>query len=212
MNKTELIDEIAKAADISKASASRALEAVIESITSTLKHDGSVTLAGFGTFAVSARAARTGRNPRTGEVDFHFTATAPADVARTAAEARFSIAYVVANALLYGSVRLAAFSPERLADPAVRALMAKIELSVDADIDRAFPGQRAARVTIQTRDGQVAEHFQPTRKGDPDAPLSDQDLSEKFIELTQPVLGEAASQNLLAALWRLEQCADVLTL
>ena len=131
---------------------------------------------------------------------------------RTAAEARFSIAYVVANALLYGSVRLAAFSPERLADPAVRALMEKIELSVDADIDRAFPGQRAARVTIQTRDGQVAEHFQPTRKGDPDAPLSDQDLSEKFTELTQPVLGEAASQKLLAALWRLEQCADVLTL
>ncbi len=67
MNKTELIDEIAKAADISKASASRALEAVIDSITSTLKQEGSVTLAGFGTFAVSARAARTGRNPRTGE-------------------------------------------------------------------------------------------------------------------------------------------------
>jgi len=67
VNKTELIDEIAKAADISKASASRALEAVIDSITSTLKQEGSVTLAGFGTFAVSARAARTGRNPRTGE-------------------------------------------------------------------------------------------------------------------------------------------------
>ena len=67
MNKTELIDEIAKAADISKASANRALEAVIESVTATLKQDGTVTLAGFGTFAVSARAARIGRNPRTGE-------------------------------------------------------------------------------------------------------------------------------------------------
>ena len=67
MNKTELIDEIAKAADISKASASRALEAVIDSVAATLKQDGTITLAGFGTFAVSARAARTGRNPRTGE-------------------------------------------------------------------------------------------------------------------------------------------------
>jgi DNA-binding protein HU-beta len=67
VNKTELIDEIAKAADISKASASRALEAVIESITATLKHDDTVTLAGFGTFAVTARAARVGRNPRTRE-------------------------------------------------------------------------------------------------------------------------------------------------
>ena len=68
MNKTELIDEIAKAADISKASATRALDAVIDSVTSTLKRDGSVTLAGFGTFAVGARAARVGRNPRTGEM------------------------------------------------------------------------------------------------------------------------------------------------
>jgi DNA-binding protein HU-beta len=67
VNKTELIDEIAKAADISKASASRALEAVIESITTTLKHNDTVTLAGFGTFAVTARAARVGRNPRTRE-------------------------------------------------------------------------------------------------------------------------------------------------
>ena len=67
MNKTELIDEIAKSADISKASATRALEAVIDSVTATLKADGSVTLAGFGTFAVGTRAARTGRNPRTGE-------------------------------------------------------------------------------------------------------------------------------------------------
>jgi DNA-binding protein HU-beta len=67
VNKTELIDEIAKAADISKASASRALEAVIESITVTLKQNDTVTLAGFGTFAVTARAARVGRNPRTRE-------------------------------------------------------------------------------------------------------------------------------------------------
>jgi DNA-binding protein HU-beta len=67
VNKTELIDEIAKAADISKASASRALEAVIESVAGTLKQGGSVTLAGFGTFSVTDRAERIGRNPRTRE-------------------------------------------------------------------------------------------------------------------------------------------------
>lgn len=66
VNKTELIDEIAKSADISKASAARALDAVIEAVTTTLKHDGTVTLAGFGSFAVGSRAARVGRNPRTG--------------------------------------------------------------------------------------------------------------------------------------------------
>ncbi len=67
MNKTELIDHIAKTADISKAASSRALEALIGAVKSTLKKNGTVTLVGFGTFSVGKRAARTGRNPRTGE-------------------------------------------------------------------------------------------------------------------------------------------------
>ena len=67
MNKTELIYHIANKADISKAAAGRSLDAVISAVKATLKKGGSVTLVGFGTFAVSARAARTGRNPRTGE-------------------------------------------------------------------------------------------------------------------------------------------------
>ena len=67
MNKTELIDHIASKADISKAAAGRSLDAMIAAIKTTLKKGNSVTLVGFGTFAVSQRAARTGRNPRTGE-------------------------------------------------------------------------------------------------------------------------------------------------
>ncbi len=66
MNKTELIEHIAKNADISKAAATRALESTLGAIGSTLKKGGSVSLVGFGTFAVGKRAARTGRNPRTG--------------------------------------------------------------------------------------------------------------------------------------------------
>ncbi len=67
MNKSELIDAIAASADLPKAAAGRALDAVVESITAALKNDDSVSLVGFGTFAVKARAARTGRNPQTGE-------------------------------------------------------------------------------------------------------------------------------------------------
>ncbi|WP_025918001.1 HU family DNA-binding protein [Herminiimonas sp. CN] len=67
MNKTELIEHIAQSADISKAAATRALEALIVAVKTTLKKNGSVTLVGFGTFSVGKRAARTGRNPRTGE-------------------------------------------------------------------------------------------------------------------------------------------------
>ena len=66
MNKSDLIEHIAKQADISKAAATRALEAIVGGVKTTLKKSGSVTIVGFGTFAVTKRAARTGRNPRTG--------------------------------------------------------------------------------------------------------------------------------------------------
>lgn len=66
MNKSELIDHIAKQADISKAAAGRALDAAIGAVKTSLKKGGMVTLVGFGTFYVGKRAARSGRNPRTG--------------------------------------------------------------------------------------------------------------------------------------------------
>ncbi|MCZ6641746.1 MAG: HU family DNA-binding protein [Gammaproteobacteria bacterium] len=66
MNKTELIDRIAESADLSKASAGRALDAAIDAITDSLKAADPVALVGFGTFTVRDRAARTGRNPQTG--------------------------------------------------------------------------------------------------------------------------------------------------
>ena len=66
MNKSELIDSIADAADLSKAAAGRALEATIDAVKKAMKKGDMVTLVGFGTFYVGKRAARTGRNPRTG--------------------------------------------------------------------------------------------------------------------------------------------------
>ena len=66
MNKSELIDHIAESADLSKADAGRAVDALVDAIKTALKNDDTVTLVGFGTFAVGERAARTGRNPQTG--------------------------------------------------------------------------------------------------------------------------------------------------
>jgi len=66
VNKSELVDAIAESADISKAAAGRAIDAVVESVTNALKGGDQVTLIGFGTFSVKDRAARTGRNPQTG--------------------------------------------------------------------------------------------------------------------------------------------------
>jgi DNA-binding protein HU-beta len=67
VNKTELIEHIAKQADISKAAATRALDATIGAVQLTLKKGQSVSLVGFGTFVVGERAARVGRNPQSGE-------------------------------------------------------------------------------------------------------------------------------------------------
>ena len=67
MNKTELVEFIATQADLSKAKAAEAVDAFVEAVTTSLKKGKDVTLVGFGTFTISKRAARTGRNPQTGE-------------------------------------------------------------------------------------------------------------------------------------------------
>ncbi|MEO8007003.1 MAG: HU family DNA-binding protein [Betaproteobacteria bacterium] len=66
MNKFDLIEAIAKSADISKAAAGRALDGAVAAIRASLKKGAMITLVGFGTFYVGKRAARSGRNPRTG--------------------------------------------------------------------------------------------------------------------------------------------------
>lgn len=67
MNKSELIDAVADSADLSKAVATQAVDAVLSAVSKSLKNGDQVTLVGFGTFLVRERAARTGRNPRTGD-------------------------------------------------------------------------------------------------------------------------------------------------
>jgi len=120
----------------------------------------------------------------------------------TPAEGRFSLKYVVATALTHGSVRLAAFEPDRLSDPGTRSLLEKIRTSVDPQLEAEFPNKRQARVAIRAR-GRREEWLQPTRIGDPEAPLSDRMLEEKYYELVTPVLGETKARAELARLWRL---------
>ena len=67
MTKAELVEFVAESADLTKADAARALDAVVAGVTKGLKKEGKVTLVGFGTFTAKKRAARTGRNPQTGE-------------------------------------------------------------------------------------------------------------------------------------------------
>ena len=123
----------------------------------------------------------------------------------SAPEAQFSLPYVLAHALVHGSVRLDAFGPKRLADPLIRALMQRTRIAADAALSAAFPLQRAARVTVTLTDGRQLAHFAPCRKGDPEAPLTDAEINAKFDELAAPVLGEAPALALREQLWRVEQ-------
>lgn len=123
---------------------------------------------------------------------------------RSAQQARFSLPYVVAQAWLYGSVRLAAFGEARLADPAARALMQRVTLNSDPVLSAGFPSMRAARVRIVLDDGRTLEHFAPHRRGDPEAPLGDTELNDKFDELVGPVIGPDATRRLRQRLWRLD--------
>lgn len=128
---------------------------------------------------------------------------------RTAAEARFSIPYVVSTALIFGSVRLSAFDDARLHHPGTRALMERISLKVHPELDRQFPGQRAAEISTALKDGRCYQFLQPTRKGDPDMPLSDAELQSKLEELTMDILGASEVQRISAQLWALEKRPDL---
>jgi 2-methylcitrate dehydratase PrpD len=87
--------------------------------------------------------------------------------------------------------------------------MQRISVALDPELDASFPKQRAARVAIEARGGRREELVQPTRKGDPDLPLSDREVEDKYLELAGPVLGEAKAKDLLQRLWKLEALPEV---
>jgi 2-methylcitrate dehydratase PrpD len=126
----------------------------------------------------------------------------------TAFEAKFSIAYCVAAALIQGSVRLAAFDAERREDPLLQALLGRVDVRAADDLTRMFPGRRGARVALTTEDGTVLRSERPTRRGDPDLPLTDRELRDKYDELAGAAIGPEAAGELADRLWELESVAE----
>jgi 2-methylcitrate dehydratase PrpD len=114
----------------------------------------------------------------------------------TEQDARFSTQYCIAAMLILGAVRLAAFDRASLSRPDIRAILPKVTVHVEPDLVDAYPGRRAANVTITLKDGRRLFHHQPTRKGDPELPLSDDELIAKFQELAVPFIGEAPAAAL----------------
>lgn len=128
---------------------------------------------------------------------------------QTVYETKFSLPYAVAVALVTGAARFDAFRDERLRDREIRDLMARVTTVVDAEAEAAFPGRRSAMMRIETNDGRSLEHYAPTRKGDPDNPLSDDELVDKYRELVTPVIDEVSAEALLDELWRIDEIADL---
>lgn len=128
---------------------------------------------------------------------------------RTAFEAKFSLGYCVAAALVRGSVGLDAFADDALHDPLIRSVLSRIVVREDPALTGSYPRQRAARVEIRDANGDRLIERRDTRHGDPDDPLTDDELRSKFTGGVQPVLGPAATVAMLDALWQLPALSTV---
>ena len=130
----------------------------------------------------------------------------------TPAEARFSLPWCAATMALRSAVAPEAFADAALSDTATRDLASRISLSVDDAAEARFPHARSATVQLYLNTGQVLEHHCPTRKGDPDDPMSDVDLRRKYHELADPVIGSSLARALADAIEELEHTGDLLEL
>lgn len=124
------------------------------------------------------------------------------------AQAKFSIPYCVAVALLYGRVGQFEFSPAVMADPRVTNLLQRIRLVADDTLGKS-PGQRPARVTVRTRAGESISAAADVRKGDPELPMTAAEKRAKVAGLLGQVWRGDAAERIASALARIAAAADV---
>ena len=120
-------------------------------------------------------------------------------------QAKFSLQYTVAHALLHGSVGLHDFGPDRLVEPGVRRLMRRTELAVDPELDGRYPATWAARVRVEFADGSTREATVDAPKGDPENPVDAGELAAKLRDLTRGTGYADRADALLQAVAGLER-------
>lgn len=111
----------------------------------------------------------------------------------TGDQAQFSAAFAVAASLLRGSASTFEFTDANLADPQIRDLMRRVSVGVDPELDAAFPHKRGACAEIVTRDGERHRGRIDGARGEPEFPLSDAEVREKFMDIASRVLGPNAA-------------------
>jgi len=127
---------------------------------------------------------------------------------RNTIAAQFSIPFALAVALLHDRIGPAEVSDANLQDPAVLDLARKVRVCVDEELDRQFPAKTMARVTIRTPASDYRASVEYPR-GNPENPLSDQELDAKFVLLTREVISDERSVALRAAIRALPQATDI---
>jgi len=134
---------------------------------------------------------------------------------RTPYQAKFSIGYCVAAALLDGRVGLDQFTPERLRDPAITALLERIQVVVADDLTVRYPAAWPSRVTLTLSDGATLTGASDYPRGNPENPVSTAQLEDKFRSLVAPLViprfSAATAERALEAVQSLETCEDVST-
>jgi len=139
------------------------------------------------------------------EAALHLRNAAP----RSTEEAQFSLPWPVACALIDGAVGPEQVRESALADPDRRALAARVEMVHDPDIEAAFPERALAWVEVETADGRSARSGLIAAHGDPDAPLTDAEHTEKYHRLVTPVLGARRAEELRATIEALPSARDI---
>jgi 2-methylcitrate dehydratase PrpD len=128
---------------------------------------------------------------------------------RTPYQAKFSIAYCTAVALLDGVVGLDQFAAGRLADPALTALLDRATVSVADDLTARYPAAWPCRLTLTLGDGRVLRGAADYPRGNPENPVSTAELEDKFRLLVEPRFGAATTARALETIRSLETCPDL---
>ncbi len=131
---------------------------------------------------------------------------------RTKETADHSLPYVIAAAVVDRQVTPAQFTPEKIRDSRIRAVLPRVKVVADPEIEAVFPELQRVAVTVKTTDGREFFKQLDFPKGDPRNPLSDGEIEEKFDALSAPVLSAGSRQRIKDAVWGLEKMESISTL
>jgi 2-methylcitrate dehydratase PrpD len=124
-------------------------------------------------------------------------------------QAKFSLAYCVAVALLEGRAGLEQFSPERIRSAPIRALIERSEVTVEEDLTAKYPAAWPVRLTVKLKDGTVLTGAADYPRGNPENPVPTSALEEKFLDLVGPRFGAQVARRALDAVASVAACGNM---